>query len=191
MNQCRGTIATESGSWFLERDDETVDAIRSYVRENRGTGVMISNDSPLRKLGHKLPRQVRTVLRRLLSAGPIRHEALVNEQLSFVDIHRRFFAGRERTPVYGKCISSRHFDAIGTKTCQIMFYGRFNDILAANRHYLALADDFSDLEEVLRRFSDVPARREIVEESYAHVTSSHTYAHRMRQVVNIFAGAPT
>ncbi len=65
LNQCRGTIATELGSWFLERDDETVDAIRTYVRENSRHGVMISNDSPLRKLGHKLPRQVRTVLRRL------------------------------------------------------------------------------------------------------------------------------
>ena len=81
--------------------------------------------------------------------------------LKFIDV---FFARRERTPVYGKCISSRHFDAIGTKTCRIMLYGRFNDILVANRHYLALTDDFSDLDEVLRRFSDAPTRQEIVEE---------------------------
>ena len=105
--------------------------------------------------------------------------------LKFIDV---FFARRERTPVYGKCISSRHFDAIGTKTCRMMLYGRFNDILVANRHYLALTDDFSDLDEVLRRFSDVPTRRKIVEESYAHVMSSHTYAHRMRQVAETLAG---
>ena len=110
---------------------------------------------------------MRTILRRLLSTGPTRHKALVNEQLSFVEIHRRFFCETKRTPVYGKRITSRHFDAIGTKTCRIMFYGRYNDILVANRHYLALADDFSDLDEVLRRFSDATTRREIVEELMA------------------------
>lgn len=190
LNQCRGTIATESGSWFLERDDATVDAIRAFVRDKSGRGLVIANDSPLRKLGHKLPWRARMILRRMLRSGPVRHEALVNEQISFDDVHRRFFAGRERAPVYGKCISSRHFDAIGTRTCQIMFRGRFNDILEADRHYLALEDDFSNLDDVLRRLSDLTVRRGIVEEAYAHVTSAHTYAHRMRRVAEILAGAP-
>ena len=50
LNQCRGTIATESGSWFLERDDATVDAIRAYVREKSPRGFMIANDSSLAKI---------------------------------------------------------------------------------------------------------------------------------------------
>ena len=146
---------------------------------------MIANDSSLRKIGHKLPRRLRTILRRLLRSGPIRHEALINEQLSFIEIHRRFFAGRERAPVYGKCISSRHFDAIGTKTCQIMFQGRFNDILEPNRHYIALANDLSDLDDALGRFSDLSAARAIVEDAHAHVAASHTYSHRMQQVADV------
>ncbi len=189
LNQCRGTIATESGSWFLERDDATVDAIRAYVRQESPRGLIIANDSSLRKFGHKLPWQLRVVLRRMLRSGPIRHEALVNEQLSFDEIHRRFYAGRKRAAVYGKCISSRHFDAIGTKTCQIMFRGRFNDILEPNRHYIALADDFSDLEEVLRQFSDVSVRRAIADEADSHVAASHTYFHRMGQVSQILSSA--
>lgn len=184
LNECRGTVSTESGSWFLERDDATVNAIRAYVRDQSNRRLMIANDSMLRKFGHKLPWRIRSLLRRLLSAGPIRHEALVNEQLSFDDIYQRFFAGRPRAPVYSKCISSRHFDAIGTKTCQIMFRGRFNDILEADRHYLALEDDFSNLDDVLRRFSDLPLRRGISGDAYAHVMSAHTYAHRMQQVAN-------
>ena len=190
LNRCRGTISTESGSWFLERDDATVGAIRAYVRGNSRGGLMIANDSLLRKFGHKLPWQVRMVLRRMLRWGPVKHEALVNERMSFDDVHRQFFAGRERAPVYGKCISSRHFDAIGTKTCQIMFRGRFNDILEANRHYLALNEDLSNLDDVLRQFSDLSARRAIVDEAYAYVAASHTYAHRMRQIAKIFAGTP-
>lgn len=186
LNRCRGTISTEAGSWFLERDDATVDTIRAYVR-GKASGVMIANDSPLRKFGHKLPWWLRSMLRRVLRAGPLQHEALVNEQIPFDEIYAQFFAGRKRAPVYSKCISSRHFDAIGTKTCQIMFRGRFNDILQADRHYLALADDLSNLDDVLRRFADLSARRQIVEEAYAHVTAAHTYAHRMRLVAKTLA----
>ena len=189
LGKCRGTVATEAGSWFLERDDATVNAIRNYVGANARGGLFIANDSRLRKIGHKLPSWARLTLRRVLRSGPIRHEALVNEKMSFEDIHQRFFSGREPAPVYGKCISSRHFDAIGTKTCQIMFSGRFNDILEANRHYLALKEDFSNLDEVLRQFSDLSTRRNIVAAAYAHVLSSHTYAHRMQQVAKTLAGA--
>lgn len=188
LNRCRGTIATESGSWFLEKDDATVEAIRKYIRQNSGRGLLISNDSRLRKLGHKLPSPVRSAIKHLLRSGPVRHEAAVNEKISFDDIQQRFFSGRKPAPVYCKCISSRHFDAIGTKTCQIMFPGRFNDILEANCHYIAVRNDFGDLDEVLRQFSDFSVRKRIVEEAYGHVTSSHTYAHRMHQVANVLSG---
>src|SRR5215831_21177000 len=32
LNHCKGTVSTEAGSWFLERDDETVNAIRRRTR---------------------------------------------------------------------------------------------------------------------------------------------------------------
>ena len=83
------------------------------------------------------------------------------------------------------CISSRHFDAIGTKTCQIMFRGRFNDILKADQHYVALNQDFSNLEDALARFLDPTHRRTMVEEAYSHVMDAHTYDHRMRLLYDI------
>ncbi|MGB6445516.1 MAG: glycosyltransferase [Xanthobacteraceae bacterium] len=70
-----------------------------------------------------------------------------------------------------------------------MVRGRFNDILDADKHYLAIAEDFSDLDDALRRFSDLSVRRAIIEDAYAHVSASHTYAHRMRQVAGILRGA--
>jgi hypothetical protein len=182
LNNCHGAVATESGSWFLERDDATVEAIRRYIRGASRGVVVIPNDFFLRKLGQNLPWHFRTILRSILVSGPIRHETLLNEKMSFDDIYARFFANRQRAPVYGKCISSRHFDAIGTKTCQIMFRGRYNDILEADLHYLALDDDFANLDEVLRRFSDPSVRNVIVEQAHAHALASHTYTHRMRQV---------
>ena len=36
LGDCKGTVATEAGSWFIERDDATVNAIRDYVRQGGG-----------------------------------------------------------------------------------------------------------------------------------------------------------
>jgi hypothetical protein len=184
LNRCKGTVATEAGGWFIERDDATVNAIRADIRAS-AKGVIIANDSSLRTLGHKMPWWMRAALRKVLGIGLLRHESLVNEQASYAEIHQKYFAKRQRPAVNGKCISSRHFDAVGTKTCQIMFRGRFNDILEADRHYLALNDDFSNFPDVLDRFNDPTARGRIVEDAYAHVIAGHTYMHRMMQVADV------
>src|SRR5439155_12294042 len=37
----------------------------------------------------------------------------------------------------GKAISSRHLEAVGTKTCQLLVRGSYNGILHAGEHYIA------------------------------------------------------
>ncbi len=188
LNNCKATVATEAGGWFLEKDDATVNAIRRYVLSN-SSGFVIKNDSAIRWLGHRMPWWVRSILRNSLWNGPIRHEAAINERVNPDDILQRFFAGRERPSFYGKCISSRHFDAAGTKTCQIMFRGRFNDILVADEHYIALESDFSNVDAVLATFRDVTKRQEIADRAYDLVLSKHTYPHRMQQVYDLLSAA--
>jgi hypothetical protein len=188
LNQCRGTVSTEAGTWFLERDDATVNAIREYVFSKRKS-LVVRNDSALRSLGHKMPWWLKSLVRRAMKKGPLRHEALLNEQLDYDEIFGRFFAGREKPPHYSKCISSRHFDAAGTKTCQIMFRGRFNDILKPNEHYLALEPDFSNIDDVLARFRDPVKRQSVVDAAFDLVCSEHTYEHRVRQVYDLLASA--
>jgi len=185
LNTCKATVATEAGSWFLERGDQTVNAIREHVL--RRSALTIRNDSPLRTWGHKLPWWARQAARKLLAGNLIKHEALVNEGLDAQEILDTFFARREKPDVYGKCISSRHFDAAGTKTCQIMIPGRFNDILLAGEHYIALAPDFSNVDDVVVQFKDVAMRRRIVDRAYDLVMDGHTYAHRMRQVYDVLS----
>lgn len=187
LNRCKGTVSTEAGTWFLERDDATVNAIRSYVLSKKRRGFVIANDSRLRRLGHKLPWWARILARRAMRSGPVRHESLINEDVPGQEIFEKFFAGRPRPVLHGKCISSRHFDAIGTKTCQIMIKGRFNDILEANSHYIALEEDFSNLEEVIDRFRDKSERNRIVDAAYAHVMAAHTYAHRVQDVYRVLS----
>jgi Glycosyl transferases group 1 len=186
LNRCKGTVSTEAGSWFLERDDATVNAIRRRTREQVG-GVEISDDSMLLKLAYRLPASLRKLAARLYGAagGHFEYQTVAEEVIPYETIHAQYFAGKPKAPVYGKCISSRHFDAVGTKTCQIMFRGRFNDILEAERHYLALDSDFANLDEVLRQFGDAAERRIIVETAHAHVMEAHTYAHRVQKIETI------
>ncbi len=187
LNNCRATVATEAGGWFLERDDATVNAIREYVLSNVSSGYVIRNDSIMRMLGHRMPWWVRSMARHVMWSGPIKHEAVINDRLDSKDILERFFAGRPHSPYYSKCISSRHFDAAGTKTCQIMFRGRFNDILKADEHYIALELDFSNIDEVLATFGDPIRRQQIADRAYDLVLAEHTYSHRMRQIYELFA----
>jgi hypothetical protein len=194
LSLCKGTVTTEAGSWFIEKDDATVEAIRRYVRSD-SSGILVGHDSNLLTLAQKLPRWLRPAVKKVVHVLGFRHETVVNEARPLDDIHARFFAGKPRAPVYGKAMSSRHFEAVGTKTCQIMFRGRFNDIFEADRHYLALDHDFANLDDILARFSDPRERQAIVEQALAHVMEAHTHAHRMRSLHDLLlsnsAGGPS
>jgi hypothetical protein len=189
LNSCKGTVATEAGSWFLERDDRTVNKIRDRAIESKRSTLVIRQHSKLYKVAKLLPARIRRLVRSLLKTGFIQHEALIDEGVDADEVLRTYFSGRQRPPFYGKCISSRHFDAIGTKTCQIMFPGRFNDILVADQHYFALSADFSNLKSVLEQFKDPAARHRIADTAYSMVMERHTYTHRMRSVYDTLASS--
>jgi len=101
----------------------------------------------------------------------------------FEELHERFFATPGVDYVSGKCISSRHFEAIGTKTCQILVEGSYNGILRPEQHYIGVRKDLSDLDAALTRFEDDAYRREIADRAYAYVLDEHTYSHRVRALL--------
>jgi hypothetical protein len=181
LNRCKATVATEAGSWYLERDDATVMAIRDTAELSQKK-VVLRAGSPLSRLARRLPYPVKAVAAQLLRGGLVGYEAFEAERMDFAEIHRRFFAGHQKAPVYGKCVSSRHFDAIGCKTLQIMFRGRYNDVLRADEHYLALNEDFTNVDEVLDQLRSVSARERITDRAYEHVIASHTYMHRLQRL---------
>jgi hypothetical protein len=90
--------------------------------------------------------------------------------------------------VSGKAISSRHFEPIGTKTCQILVEGEYNGILTPGRHYIAVRRDLSNIDDAVRQFKDVAHRTRIVEEAYEYVRCAHTYADRVKLLVSAFDG---
>lgn len=192
LNECKGTISTEAGTYYLERDDHIVTLAAQYF--SSGGGVMKKMASGLH--GKKNVRKVKNLLlnsplKRLVKKS-IKGLGLKSvtksdlhalyEGLDFNEVHRLFFKDYPH-PVSGKCISSRHFDAIGTKTVQIMFPGKFNGILAADRHYIALEKDFSNIDDVVKRFRDDSYRMKMADETWQYVMDSHTYSTRIKELV--------
>jgi len=114
-----------------------------------------------------------------------RHYNLFEDRAaSFDDVFERFFRA-EAPAVSGKCISSRHFEPIGTKTCQILLEGEYNGILEADRHYIAIKKDFSNIDEVIERYRDADYRSRMVEETYDYVMAQHTYRHRVEHLLRV------
>jgi hypothetical protein len=89
--------------------------------------------------------------------------------------------------VSGKAISSRHFEPIGTKTCQVLMEGRYNGLLDPDIHYISVKRDLSNVGEAILRLKDETYRRAMVEQAYDHVMSAHTYAHRVDSVIDLLS----
>ena len=118
---------------------------------------------------------------RLLAAAR-EYNLLQHPEASFEEVFEKFYRGQPRE-VSGKSISSRHFEPIGTKTCQVLLEGDYNGVLVPDEHYISVRKDRSNVEEAVRRFKDESYRQAVVERAYEHVMANHTYAHRVRSVL--------
>jgi hypothetical protein len=147
----------------------------------------IRADGPLHAAVRHLPYGIKSGLKALLGWLPLRHEAVDDGDIDFAEIEARFFAGQPRCPAYSKCISSRHFEAAATGTAQILTRGRYNDILMADRHYIALDADLANAPAAIERFRDAAERQQVAEAAHALVHDAHTYRHRLSTLYEVLS----
>ena len=83
----------------------------------------------------------------------------------------------------GKAISSRHFEAVGCGTAQILLEGAYNNILRPDIDYFSVRRDFSNLAQKLDEFFDEERRRKIILAAGEHILSQHTYNHRIEKLM--------
>lgn len=178
LNECRGTIGSEAGTWYLERDDRTALAIREFLNK-QSIGAVIQADGWLHAVARRLPYGVKVGLKVLQQRSLLRHEAFDLSEGDFAEVQARFFAGQPRCPAYAKCISSRHFEAAATGTCQLLVEGRYNDILKADEHFIPLQADLGNAPEAISRFRDPTERDRIAAAAHDLAHDSHTYRHRL------------
>ncbi len=100
---------------------------------------------------------------------------------TFEEVFERFFKSYAN-PINGKAVSSRHFEPIGTKTCQILLEGYYNGILKAGVHYIRLKKDYSNVQDVVERLKDRGYVQKLVNSTYEYAMESHTHSHRVSDV---------
>lgn len=184
LSTCRATISSEAGSYWLERDDRLCLAMQRALRGSAGMRIVLPQSGGLRALARRfLPASLRKAI---VKASPDRfiedYNLGIGDDSDSPAIRRaqaKIFRHENRAPVYTKCISSRHFDAIGATCVQILIAGRYNEILVPGEHYIPLRPDLADMEEALRQLDDRALCDAIAQRAYAHVMSSHTFPHRM------------
>lgn len=107
------------------------------------------------------------------------------------DTMYRLFFEKISDPVPGKLISSRHFEPMGTKTCQVLLEGFYNGILKPDVHYIALKKGFTNIDDVVERLKDESYRRHMVENTYEFAMDEHTHDHRVRKLVEAVTASRT
>jgi spore maturation protein CgeB len=178
LEGCKATISTEAGTYYLERDDQTVQRIHRYLISNTSRYVL-PHESYLRKLYRfVVPSSLRKQINALLKDKMI-ESYNVDQSTDFDKIHEMFFLNTPKCPVYSKAISSRHFDAIGTKTLHILYPGRYNDILKPGEHYFELQKDHSNIDALIDLIKDEKTTQKIVNNVYEYVRTDHTHQDRL------------
>lgn len=184
----RGTIATEAGTYYLDKDDKLVSQIQNYLLQiqNSKEQYTIKNDSLLFKIYSKVPPKTKQFMQYIYYkyAGilGIKYEYLLTNNQYFDEIYENIIKNYKKCEFYSKTISSRHFDAIGTKTTLIMLEGRYNDILIPNEHYFEIKKDYSNLNETMDIFLDVKKSNEMADRAYEYVISNHLHMHRIEKI---------
>lgn len=107
-------MVIEVGTWLRERKNATVNAIRDYTLSRSRCGLVILYGSDLRAIYTKAPWWACALARKVLTLGPLRHKAVVNETPDDY-IHQHVLADGEWLAVDDESISSRRTDAAGTR----------------------------------------------------------------------------
>jgi hypothetical protein len=105
--------------------------------------------------------------------------------VAFEQMKAEFFSEVLPPYVTGKHITSRHFEAMGSMACQVLLEGQYNGIIEPGRHYIEMKRDYSNFADVTTQIADASHCQSIASQAYELVMSSHTYRHRIDDLVRV------
>ena len=73
-------------------------------------------------------------------------------------------------------ISPKMFEAIALGTALVMYEGEYSEILEADKHYISLKIDHSNIDEVFEKLADIDALQTMVDRSYLDIVASNKYS---------------
>ena len=99
-----------------------------------------------------------------------------NPDADFAEVTRAILVPYEGNVVINT-ISPRAFEAISLGTALVQFPGEYSGVLEAGRHYIPLAKDFSNMDEVAAAIQDIPRLEAMVVATYEDVIGSGRYSY--------------
>jgi hypothetical protein len=75
-------------------------------------------------------------------------------------------------------ISPRIFEAAAIRTALVLFSGKYLGLISPDEHYIELKKDFSNLDAVLERLTDVEALERMAERAYDRLVGSGEFSYR-------------
>jgi len=84
-------------------------------------------------------------------------------------------------------LGPRNFEAVLTKTCQLLIEDAYSGVLAANKHYIPIKRDYSNLDEVLEKLKDDRLVQTMVDCAYQDIYLSNRYSYESfgRQLLEV------
>tara|TARA_A100000171_G_scaffold52896_2_gene74068 strand:+ start:1781 stop:3025 length:1245 start_codon:yes stop_codon:yes gene_type:complete len=182
LKGARATLASEAGSSFLDRDDSLVAKVQSELLKEVSGKIVLKQNSIFREIVRKIaPEKFKKITREILGSVIIEDYNISSDVDSEKEriIVDRIFRNKNKPPFHTKAISSRHFDAIGCNTAQVMYLGRYNDILYSGENYIEIERDFSNIDDVKMKLNDHSYLDKMTTLTREYVSECHTHAHRM------------
>jgi len=97
--------------------------------------------------------------------------------VTFEELQRLYFTDLEHK-IRINVISPRCFEAAALRTLMIMYPGEYTGILTADRHYIRLAKDHSNMDEVAAALRDKGRCEEIIQTAFDEIACNPEYTFR-------------
>ena len=178
LSRSRFTVSSEAGAKHIFRDDQIWNPVKEYFATEKKFSAL-ENDVSGMSLLRRIPAPLKSILKKFLSNLGMNQGSLykpdskeLEKLISLVDLEK--YESKN-----GKCISSRHFDAIATGTWQILAPGKYNELLIPNIHFTTweATNNFRALIE------NEVSRKSLSIQAFDDLSQNHSYRARVNTVL--------
>jgi hypothetical protein len=180
LSRSRFTVSSEAGAKYIFRDDQIWNPVKEYFATEKKFSALYNDVSGMNLL-RRLPSPLKSMLKKFLSNFGLNQGSLykpdskeLEKLISLVDLAK--YESRN-----GKCISSRHFDAIAAGTWQILAPGKYNNIIFPKSNYTEL--NINSFDEILEFIENEKKRKFFHIATFEALYENNSYIARVAQIL--------
>jgi hypothetical protein len=178
LSRSRFTVSSEAGSKYIFRDDQVWNPVKEYFATEKKFSAL-DNDVSGMNLLRRLPSPLKSILKKFLSSLGLNQGSLykpdskeLEKLMSLVELEK--YESRN-----GKCISSRHFDAIAAGAWQILAPGKYNELLIPDTHFTP----WEDINNFRALIENEVSRKSLSIQAFDDLSQNHSYGARVNTIL--------